>query len=257
MASPIWLWIFPVVETIEYLQFLSYCGDFLYNNQALWQQENTGVETMDIGHIGAGLMLKKVDKRVNSGGLILASNLMDIVFILLVLLGIETIPKSHEGWQYLFSTLPYSHSLLASIGWSALTFVFVFVLWRKYGWQTAAIIAAAVFSHFVLDLIYFAPGAPRDLITIIEYLIVIVGIWVYLGTKRKWSVIWRMGLTLLLIILIVLINSLPLIILALLGQISETKSPDLPIIGFLGIIQPLIWSGLAFWMDRSKVLEKE
>jgi hypothetical protein len=211
---------------------------------------------MDIGHIGAGFALKKVDKKINLGGLLLASNLLDIVFIILVLLGIETIPTSHEGWQYLFSTLPYSHSFLASIFWSALAFVFVFIVWRKHGWHTALIIAAAVFSHFILDFIYFAPGVPRDLITAIEYLIVIAGVWLYLGTTKKRNFIRMVGLALLLIILIVLINSLPLLILVLLGQISETQPPSLPIIGFLGIVQPLIWSGFGFWIDRSKVLEK-
>ena len=209
---------------------------------------------MDIGHIGAGLALKKVDKKVNLGGLIFASNLLDIVFILLVLLGIETIPTSHEGWQYLFSTLPYSHSFLASTFWSALMFVFVFLVWRKHGWHTAVIIAAAVFSHFILDLVYFAPGVPRDLITAIEYLIVIIGVWLYLGTTKKRPFIKMVGIAMLVIILIVVINSLPLLILVLLGQVSETQSPSLPVIGFLGIIQPLTWSGLAFWIDRRKVL---
>ncbi len=211
---------------------------------------------MDIGHIGAGLALKKVDKKVNLGGLIFASNLLDLVFILLVLFGIETVPTRHEGWQYLFTTLPYSHSFLASILWSALTFVFVFSVWRKHGWQTALILAAAVFAHFILDLIYFAPGVPRDLITATEYLIVIVGVWLYLGTTQKRTFIRRAGLSLLLIILIVLINSLPLLILVLLGKVSATRSPSLPVIGFLGIIQPVLWSGIAFWVDRSKILEK-
>ena len=102
---------------------------------------------MDIGHIGAGLALKKVDNKINLGGLIFASELLDIVFVLFVLLGIETIPAS-QGWQYLFSTLPYSHSFLASIFWTTLTFIFVFAVWRRHGWHIALAIAAAVFSHF-------------------------------------------------------------------------------------------------------------
>ncbi len=105
------------------------------------------------------------------GFLIFAAMFLDVIFSVLVLLGIETIPTSHEAWQYLFSTLTYSHGFLASWIWSALTFVFVLGVWRKQGWRTAVILAAAVFSHLILDLIYFAPRVPRDLVMAVELLI--------------------------------------------------------------------------------------
>ncbi len=211
---------------------------------------------MDIGHIGAGLALKKADKEINVGFLILAAMFLDIVFSVCVLIGLETIPTRHEGWQYLFSTLPYSHGILASLIWSVLTFVFIGILWRKRGWRTAVIFAVAVFSHFILDLIYFASGVSRDLISAIELLTVIVGLWFYLGTTQKRTFIRTLGLMVLGIFLIAIVNYLPLLVVMLIGQGFGTQSPSRTIVGLLGIIQPLVVAGVGFWFDRSKVLER-
>ncbi len=210
---------------------------------------------MDIGHLGAGLALKKVDKETNIGFLFLAAMFLDIVFSVCVLLELETIPTKQEGWQYLFSTLPYSHGVLASLVWSALTFVFVLVVWQKRGWRTAAIFAAAVFSHFILDLVYFAPQIPRDLISVIQFLIVMGGVWLYLSATQKRTFMSMMGLIISGTVLVVVINYLPLLVFLQIGQGSGAQSPSRTTIGLLGIIQPLVMAGLAFLLDRSKVLE--
>lgn len=119
---------------------------------------------MFAGHIGAALAIGRAERGVNVGVFIAAAFLLDIVLWILVLLGLEsvTIPadfaRTHQA-QFVF---PYSHGLLASVGWSALAGVAGFVLYSRLqaNRRAAVLIAAAVLSHWVLDAFVHRPELP-------------------------------------------------------------------------------------------------
>ena len=120
---------------------------------------------MFAGHIGAALAIGRAERRVNVGALILAALLLDLVLWLLVLLGLESVtipadfPKTHQA-QFAF---PYSHSLLASLGWSALAGVATYLWYPRLEptrARAALLVAAAVFSHWLLDALVHTPELP-------------------------------------------------------------------------------------------------
>ena len=120
---------------------------------------------MFAGHVGAALAIGRVERRVNVGALIFATLLLDVALWLFVLLGWESVaipadfPRTHQA-EFQF---PYSHGLLASLGWSALAGTATF-LWYPHLQQARAraalLVAAAVFSHWLLDALVHAPELP-------------------------------------------------------------------------------------------------
>jgi membrane-bound metal-dependent hydrolase YbcI (DUF457 family) len=85
---------------------------------------------------------------------------------LFVLLGVERLrivenftPSTHLESEF----FPYTHSLVGSLVWAAVGYVAVRLVPAKdkvKRKRVALVIAAAVFSHWVLDLIVYTPALP-------------------------------------------------------------------------------------------------
>jgi membrane-bound metal-dependent hydrolase YbcI (DUF457 family) len=117
------------------------------------------------GHVGAALAIGQAERRVNVGVFVGAALLLDIVLWLFVLLGWEsvTIPADFARTHQPEFVFPYSHGLVASIVWSALAAVAVWVAYARLGsarTRAAVLIAAAVFSHWLLDALVHQPELP-------------------------------------------------------------------------------------------------
>ena len=111
---------------------------------------------MFAGHLGAGLLLKRTERKVSLGWLFFGAMLLDILFWLRVLAGVESVPvpKNLGTMADLTFEFPYSHGLVASLGWSLVLFMIGCFVWRRYPqpWLAGALVlATAVFSHFALD----------------------------------------------------------------------------------------------------------
>ncbi|MGZ5240558.1 MAG: hypothetical protein ACXWIQ_13460 [Caldimonas sp.] len=120
---------------------------------------------MFAGHVGAALAIGRAERRINIGSYVLAALLLDIVLWLFVLLGWETvtIPTDFADTHQPKFVFPYSHGLLAGIAWSALTGIAAFFCWPRGGQarlKAALLVAAAVFSHWILDALVHAPELP-------------------------------------------------------------------------------------------------
>lgn len=115
---------------------------------------------MFIGHIGAGLALKRIAPQLNLGWLMLSSFLLDILLWCFVLLGIESviIPVNYEQLRYLTFIFPYSHSLLAVGTWALLSYVLVNAGTKMKRFALAA--SLGVISHAVLDVLVHPPQIP-------------------------------------------------------------------------------------------------
>jgi len=117
---------------------------------------------MFIGHFALAFGAKKVAPSVSLGTLFLAAQLADLVWPMLVLLGIETV-EVHPGMTAFtpldFVHYPYSHSLVALIGW-AVGLAVIYMLVRRAKPAAAATIALLVLSHWVLDVLTHRPDMP-------------------------------------------------------------------------------------------------
>jgi hypothetical protein len=115
---------------------------------------------MFVGHYGVSFAVKRMTPRTSLGMLFLAVQLLDVLFAIFVLVGVEKlriVPGFTQYNAYDLYYMPYTHGLVGALGWSALTWLLV----RGSGGQAAALwMAAAVFSHFVLDVPMHTPDMP-------------------------------------------------------------------------------------------------
>jgi len=116
---------------------------------------------MFVGHYAVALASKKAAPKVSLGTLFIASQLLDLVWPLFLLLGIETVRIVPAATPFLRLDLhdyPISHSLLTSVIWSA-AFGGLYYATRRHG-RGAWVLGAAVFSHWLLDFVSHAPDMP-------------------------------------------------------------------------------------------------
>jgi hypothetical protein len=118
------------------------------------------------GHFAVAFAAKRLAPRASLATLFVAAQLLDLLWPLFVLLGIERFSIAADGTvpPLVFDHYPWSHSLLASAGWAALAGGAYAALRRDA--RGAAVVAALVLSHWLLDLVVhvpdlqLAPGNP-------------------------------------------------------------------------------------------------
>jgi hypothetical protein len=124
---------------------------------------------MFIGHWAPALAVAAKRNKPGLGTLFVAAQLIDWAFFAFVLLGVEHMritPGISAVSPLDLYHMPYTHSLVGSLVWSAGFAVLVWVLLRD---SAAALIAGAmVFSHWLLDLLVHVPdltvaGSPPKL----------------------------------------------------------------------------------------------
>jgi membrane-bound metal-dependent hydrolase YbcI (DUF457 family) len=110
------------------------------------------------GHYGLAAGAKSVDHRAPLWSLMLATVWLDVLFVPLVLLGIETI-ETPPGGGYGTSVIhaDYTHSLVGALILSA---AFGAVAWWRWDRRLGLLLGAVAFSHWVLDLITHRGDMP-------------------------------------------------------------------------------------------------
>jgi len=215
---------------------------------------------MFAGHLGAGLLLKRAERKVSLGWLFFGAMLLDILLWLFVLAGVESVqvPKNLRTMADLTFDFPYSHGLVASLGWSLAMFMIGWFVWRRIPQQRPACalaLAAAVFSHFVLDWLVHIPELPvagRDSMLLgfglwqhlplawsVETALAAGGAWVFLKTqpldrRRTFALVATMTL---------------LTAMTIMGQASTSAPPSTAAmaVSSLVFIALVVWFG--WWVD--------
>ena len=213
---------------------------------------------MFLGHFGLAMAGKRVAPAASLGTLVLAAQLADGVWPILVLAGVEQVrivPGITRTVPLDFVSYPYSHSLLADIGWAVLLAGLYGALRRD--WRTAAWLGVLVLSHWVLDAVSHRPdvplwpGGPKvglglwnsvAATVVVEYALFLGGAYLYLRATRARD---RRGNLLFALFVITLSG---LYAASLLGP----PPPD---------ARTLAWTGLAgwlfvawgYWIDRHRV----
>ena len=117
---------------------------------------------MFVGHYGVSFTAKKAEPAIPLWVLFIAVQLLDVLWAPLVLLGIEKVrivPGITASNPLDLYYMPYTHSLVAAIGWSVVAFL-VYRAVRPVPPRAAAIVGVAVFSHWVLDFLVHRPDLP-------------------------------------------------------------------------------------------------
>jgi hypothetical protein len=115
---------------------------------------------MGAGHYGLAAGVKAWAPRLPLWALLLATYLLDVIFIFLFAAGVEgleQIDPAHPAYGGALIHAYYTHSLVGALliaavgGWLAS---------RRWGQRGGMIIAMVVFSHWILDLIVHRPDLP-------------------------------------------------------------------------------------------------
>ncbi len=130
---------------------------------------------MFIGHFALGLLAKKNQQLPSLAMLFIAVQLLDLIWPVLVLLGIESLsidPGNTKLTHLNFEFYPYSHSLFMAVGWSLLFGLcyFLFTKNKRGSW----LLGGLVLSHWVLDFISHRPDLPLSPFTDLK---VGLGLW--------------------------------------------------------------------------------
>lgn len=121
---------------------------------------------MFAGHYGVSFLVKKVEPALPLWTLFLAVQLLDVLWAVFVLLGIEhyrIAPGITASLPLDLYHIPYTHSLVATVIWSAIVFAlcrWVIPASAFRNNRAAFLLALAVFSHWLLDLVVHRPDLP-------------------------------------------------------------------------------------------------
>ena len=113
---------------------------------------------MFIGHYGLALAAKRAAPRASLGTLIVAAQLVDLIWPMLLLVGIEhvrIVPNANPFLRLSFESYPWTHSLAMGIVWALLAGGSYAAL--RGDRASGVIVGLLVLSHWVLDWITHVP----------------------------------------------------------------------------------------------------
>jgi hypothetical protein len=115
---------------------------------------------MFVGHYGPSFTASAAEPRLPLWLTFIAVQFIDVLWAIFVLLGIEKVriaPGITASSPLDLYYMPYTHSLAGALGWSLFAFAFCQIVPRWRGARTGLILAGAVFSHWMIDLIVHRP----------------------------------------------------------------------------------------------------
>jgi hypothetical protein len=192
---------------------------------------------------------------------VFAALLLDVVLWLFILLGWEsaTLPADFADTHQPAFVFPYSHGLLASIGWSALAGAATFLWYPRLNegrLRAAALVGAAVFSHWLLDALVHVPELPlagadsmkvglglwqrMPVALAVEAFVLVLGLYLFVpgaGLSRA----RRGSLTVL---------SLLVLVFTVVGMTVATPPPSVTAMAASSLVAILVVYALAGWLGK-------
>lgn len=220
---------------------------------------------MFIGHFAVGLAAKRAAPRASLGWLIAACQLMDLLWPVLLLAGLEHVridPGNTRMTPLAFDSYPISHSLVMACGWGI---VLAAIYYWRAGRETrsrgraALVIALVVVSHWVLDWITHRPDMPLAPwaspkvglglwyswagTVVVESAMFVTGVWLYASTTRPRDRIGRWSFW----------TFVGLLAVFYAANLSGSPPPNVGAIATAGLLLWLfpVW---AAWFDRHRVV---
>jgi hypothetical protein len=156
---------------------------------------------MFLAHFGAGFASKRLAPRASLGALIAAPIALDLLWPIFVIAGIEQVrvdPGNTAVTPLDFVSYPYSHSAVMALLWAVVGAALYWMATRHA--RGAIVIAAGVFSHWVLDFVSHRPDMPlvpgnptrvglglwnsRPATLVAELAVYGAGVWLYARSTR-------------------------------------------------------------------------
>jgi hypothetical protein len=213
---------------------------------------------MYIGHFALGFAAKKVAPKPSLGTLFLATQFIDLLWPLLLLLGWEKVviePGNTVVTPLNFSYYPFSHGFLAVLIWGLLIGGIYWLLKKEL--KTALWLGLLVVSHWILDLFTHRPDLPllpgldtkvglglwNSLIgtLLVEGGLFVVGVYLYATATQAKNKTGRWALWGLVVFFI----------LTYAGNLFGPPPPAMEPIAYLGILQWLLIAW-AYWIDHNR-----
>ncbi len=215
---------------------------------------------MFIGHYGVALAAKKVEPKISLGWLFVATQIIDILWTLFILTGLEQVeirPGYTAASPLNFISYPFSHSLLMAVVWSALVYGIARFVWNA---RAALILGVVALSHWFLDVPVHLPDLPlafgdspmvglglwnsKIATVVLEGALLLGGLWVYLratkpdGKRGRWGMI--------------------VLCLFFLGTFAMTTfsgeaPPTTTALAGTGLVMYVVFSVIAAWLDKRRV----
>ena len=118
---------------------------------------------MFVGHYGPSFAGNALKKSIPLWVLFVAVQSLDVFWSVFVLLGVEKVrivPGITKTNPLDLYYMPYTHSLDGALGFALAAGLAYWLLRRVDGWRGAVVVSAAVFSHWILDLLVHRPDLP-------------------------------------------------------------------------------------------------
>jgi hypothetical protein len=212
---------------------------------------------MFIGHFALALAAKPVSPRTSLGTLVAAAQLADLIWPILLLLGVEKVrvdPGNTAFTPLDFVSYPWTHSLLMALLWAA-AFALAY-LGRTRLARGAWVVGTLVFSHWALDFVThradlpLAPGAVKvglglwssvPATVIVEAALFAAGVVVYARKTRPRDRTGRLAFWALVGFLVVI-------------YISNVMGPPPPSARAVSVVTLLMWLFVPWgvWIDRHR-----
>jgi hypothetical protein len=213
---------------------------------------------MFIGHFALGFAAKSAAPQVSLGTLFLAAQFIDLLWPTFLSMGLERVriePGATAVVPLVFEHYPYTHSLLAVLGWAVLIGGLHFLLMRDR--RSAGVLGLLVLSHWVLDLLVHKPDlqilpwsdtvvglrlwTSLTLTLALEVPLFMLGVWLYARSTRAGDAAGRWGLVGLVLFLFVVYA----------GNVLGSPPPSVEAIAWVGQLQWLLVL-LGYWVDRHR-----
>lgn len=216
---------------------------------------------MYVGHYAASLALKRYEKRASLGVLFLAVQLVDIVFFPLVLLGIERlniVENFTQSTHFELVYMPYTHSLVGFLVWSGLAYaLFRWVFVKSQ--PVALVVALAVMSHWLLDVVVHTPDMPlwndaslklglglwnNAVATyLLEAALLLAGLWLYMRATRATTTTGKYGMVIF-VVLLLLVN--------VVNIFGPLQGDSKAVFAVTAVATYLLFAAAAFWLDTKR-----
>ncbi len=216
---------------------------------------------MFVGHYAAALALKKFEKRASLGVLFLAVQFVDILFFPFVLLGLERmniVENFTESTHFELVFMPYTHSLVASMFWAGVAYALFRWLIVKNN-SVAIVVALAVFSHWLLDLVTHTPDLPlwsdaslklglglwnNAIATyVVEAILLLLALWLYLRSTTATSAVGKYGMSIFIVFLLLL---------NIVNIFGPMQGDSKLVLAISALTSYFLFAAAAFWLDTKR-----
>lgn len=216
---------------------------------------------MFVGHYGPSYAIKAIKPSVPLWLVFIAVQLVDVAWAVLIFLGIEKVrivPGITASNPLDLYYMPYTHSLVAAVLWSAGAMIACKRVRGVGSWSAAALIGVAVLSHWVLDWVVHRPDLPvydnvmkvglgvwnyPVIALLLEALLLFGGMSMYLSRTKPMNAIGRFGPP-----------TFGLLMLAIQAYVFFGPPPASPgALALTALVSYIAFAAVAGWLDRQRI----